>query len=141
MEENSIFVDANIFVALLNKRDASHAKALTLWKEFEHSKQELITSNFVLSEAITVLSMRAGKQIALSFADTVYHKTSVLRVLRVNEEMEQRALFYLKSFKSKNVSFCDCVTFAILELQEIKSIATFDKDFKIAKSHFQVIDK
>ena len=141
MAENNIFIDANVFIALLNRQDGLHERASVLWSELENRGYSLITSNFVISEVITVLSMRVGKQVALQFADTVYRKTAVLNVLRADEQTELHALSYLKSFKTKNISFCDCVTMAILKMRNIKKIATFDSDFKRVKSSFQVIDK
>ena len=141
MAENNIFIDANVFIALLNRQDGLHERASVLWGELENRGYSLITSNFVISEVITVLSMRAGKQVALLFADMVYHKTTILRVLRVNEETELSAISYLKLFKSKNISFCDCVTMAILKIYNIKNIATFDGDFKNTKLPFKVIVK
>ena len=82
MAENNIFIDANVFIALLNRQDGLHERASVLWSELENKRHNLVTSNFVISEVITVLSMRAGKQVALQFADAVYRKTAVLNVLR-----------------------------------------------------------
>ena len=140
MAENNIFIDANVFIALLNRQDGLHGKASVLWSELENNRYSLVTSNFVISEVITVLSMRAGKQVALLFADMVYHKTTILRVLRVNEETELSAISYLKLFKSKNVSFCDCATMAILKIYNIKNIATFDKDFHMKNARFKIMN-
>ena len=141
MAENNIFIDANVFIALLNRQDGLHERASALWDELENKGYDLVTSNFVISEVITVLSMRAGKQVALLFANMVYHKTAVLRILRVNEETELRAVSYLKSLKSKNVSFCDCATLAVLDLFNIDNLATFDKDFKLQNSSFKIINE
>lgn len=138
--ENKVFIDSSIFVALLNKNDSLHKKAIEAIKNIKESGLEPITSNFVLNEVITVLSLRVSKKIALFFANFIYLRDSILDVIKVDEKIENKAVDYLKNTKSKNISFCDCATLAILDLFQIKNIATFDKDFKIKNANFKIVN-
>ena len=64
----------------------------------------------------------------------------MLNIIRIDEKIENKAIDYLKKIKSKNISFCDCTILAILDLFEIKNIATFDKDFNIKDANFKIIN-
>ena len=137
---NKVFIDSSVFIALLNKDDSLHKKAVDLIKNMQENGLEPITSNFVLNEVITVLSLRVNKKTALFFAEFSHAKDSALNVISVGEKIENKAIDYLKKIKSKNISFCDCTILAILDLFEIKNIATFDKDFNIKDANFKIIN-
>ncbi len=134
-----IFVDANVFIALLNERDALHRRAVEVVSAFRERDLLSVTSNFVISEVITVLSQRSGKRAALFFADSLYGEKAHIQVITVDPQVEMRALDYLRMVESKNVSFCDCVSLALMEVFGIKKIATFDRDFRIKNAPYEII--
>ena len=138
--ENSIFIDSNVFIAELNENDTLHSRAKSLLERIESQNLSSITSNFVISEAITVLSQRVGKNVAVSFADFIYNKNASIDIIAIDREIELEGLAYLKRLKSKNVSFCDCATMAILKIYNIKNIATFDKDFHMKNARFKIMN-
>ena len=138
--ENSIFIDSNVFIAELNENDTLHSRAKSLLERIESQNLSSITSNFVISEAITVLSQRVGKNVAVSFADFIYNKDASIDIIAIDREIELEGLAYLKRLKSKNVSFCDCATMAILKIYNIKNIATFDKDFHMKNARFKIMN-
>mgnify|MGYP001615974658 FL=1 len=134
-----IFVDANVFIALLNERDALHRRAVEVVSAFRERDLLSVTSNFVISEVITVLSQRSGKRAGLFFADSLYGEKAHIQVITVDPQVEMRALDYLRMVESKNVSFCDCVSLALMEVFGIKKIATFDRDFRIKNAPYEII--
>ena len=138
--ENSIFIDSNVFIAELNENDTLHSRAKSLLERIESRNLSSITSNFVISEAITVLSQRAGNNVAVSFADFIYNKNASIDIIAIDREIELEGLAYLKRLKSKNVSFCDCAAMAILKIYNIKNIATFDKDFHMENARFKIMN-
>lgn len=136
---DKIFIDSNVFIALLNKDDALYTKAVRTLHTIKERGLLPVTSNFVVNEVITVLSLRINKKIAVMFADFVYGDESGLSVITVDRNIELKAVTYLKQFKSKNISFCDCTIFALLELLPIAYIATFDTDFKTKHTKAKII--
>lgn len=131
MEGSNIFVDSNVFVGVFNKDDALHKRAITLWGFLEKEQYRIVVSNFTISEVITVLSQRVDKETALEFAATMYgNERSEVEIIYSDERIEIRALDYLKSIPSKNVSFVDATIFAIIDLYQIRKLASFDKIFQ-----------
>lgn len=57
MEANErAFVDTNYFVALFNPLDALHQAALKTGKQMDKAGVQLVISNFIFLEAVTVLA-------------------------------------------------------------------------------------
>lgn len=137
--KKSVFVDANVFIALINQEDRLHQRALELRDQLRKEKGRLVTSSFVLAEVLTVLSLRVNKKKAIEFGELVYKKTKFLKIIRPTKGTEELALDYFKRIKSKNISFVDCLTLAIVKIFGIKRIFSFDKDFLRIKPKFELI--
>ena len=131
---DKVFVDSNVFIGILNTRDALHKKALRVWETLRKKQYRIVVSNFVISEVITVLSQRASKQDALEFAYSIYFDDKhEIELVHLDENLEFRTLEHFKAQTSKNVSFVDASNLAIMEAYKIKKIASFDKIFRKQK--------
>ena len=131
---DKVFVDSNVFIGVLNTHDALHEKALNLWETLKKEQCGLVVSNGIISEVITVLSQRVGKQKALDFAYSIYFDDKhEIEIVRLDETIELKALEHIEVISSKNVSFIDATNIAIMELYGIKKLASFDKEFRKQK--------
>lgn len=130
-----IFVDTSAFVALNNKNEPNHIVADALLGQLDLSTTILLTSNYTIAETITILSQRISKEIAINFKEL---DVPTLEVIWVNEMIEAAAFDIFKKIKSKNVSFIDCTSFALMRELGIKTVFTFDRDFK--KQGFSLLE-
>lgn len=87
-----------------------------------------MTSQAVLGELLTVGSMRYDKELTIEFVEAILQSNT--RVVLEKYNLIKRAFSIFKSIKSKNISWVDCFSFAIIEKFKIQKILTFDKDFK-----------
>ncbi|MEK7593136.1 MAG: hypothetical protein AAB464_00235 [Patescibacteria group bacterium] len=133
-------MDSNIFIAGLNKDDSLHNRAKAVLRNIGKQNLLAITSNFIINEVITVLSQRVSKTTAITFANFIYDSDTAIDIMTINRNIEIKAIDYLKNLKSKNISFCDCATFAILNLFNIDNIATFDRDFRLKSGNFKIMN-
>jgi len=69
-----IFVDTQGWVALNNKRDKFHQKAVTVNKAYIKQGNKFITSNYVLDETYTLILSRIGHREAVKFGEMI-HRT------------------------------------------------------------------
>jgi predicted nucleic acid-binding protein len=121
-----LFVDANVFIALLNKDDSLHGRATNLWSELDAAGYILATSNVVVSEAITVLSQRASRELAHVLAETMYANTDAdIELLYSEKATEQHAYTIFK--KTKGISFVDAIILALMDMHDIDHLASFDR--------------
>lgn len=122
-----VFVDASAYISSLNKKDLNHKKAMSLSQDLFQKGAEFITSNLVVYEVYTILSLKVDKKIAIGFHRKI--KEERLSIIYMREEFEEAAWQIFEKEKSKNVSFFDCTSFAIIKKFKINSVFSFDHDF------------
>lgn len=124
---SKVFVDTNIFVAIRDTRDSTHGRAVKIYEEFKAKKVKFFTSSDVISETLTVLAKKLGKLAAIDFLDNF----SVLtKEIFIDKYLHQGTREFFKRVKSKNISFIDCSSVVAMKRNKIKTIFSFDKDFK-----------
>src|SRR5947209_2353635 len=126
-----IFVDTGAFVARYHAQDQFHGASLTSWDKLRKSGAKLYTSNFVLDETITLLGRRAGYGFAAGKARLIYASPS-LTVLRPEAKDELRAVELFTKYADQEMSFTDCVSFALMSGHKIKQVFGYDDDFVLA---------
>jgi predicted nucleic acid-binding protein len=123
-----VFVDTSAYIASLYRKDINHRKALEISQELFDKGADFITSNVVVYEVYTVLARKVEKTTAILFHQKIIDES--LPIVYMDEDLEEIAFSIFEKEKSKNVSFFDCTSFAIIKKLQIKSIFSFDRDFE-----------
>jgi len=121
-----IYIDASFYLALLNSKDSNHQKAKNLAQK--HSAKQLVTSQIIIGETLTVGSMRINKDLTLKFVDQIYNSST--QIVLESPKLVEQAYDYFSLVPSKNISWADCFSFAVINQLKINEVLTFDKDFK-----------
>lgn len=121
----SIFIDTSVFYAVLNKKDKYHKKAKEFFLTASKRNLHFITSNFVVAETHALLLNRVGRDIAL-----LWLKAVPAIIVRATETDEERAKEIILTYMDKDFSYCDTVSFSIIERLSIEKVLAFDKHFK-----------
>ena len=124
-----IFVDTSAFLALENRRDFYHSKALLFKDTCLKTGQSLITSDYVLDESYTIIRLRAGHTIAVQFGESL-RKSQFIRIEHIIPEIIEEAWRLFKKFEDHDFSFTDCTSFALMERLNISNAFTFDAHFQ-----------
>ncbi len=124
-----IFIDTDTLVGLTLSVDNLHQQACKISKNLSRVKHELFTSSDVLKEALTVISQRGGKKVALDFLKTMESKKSGIDIIFVNEELHHEGIKMFTRIKQKDISVVDCVSYIIMKQYSIEYIFSFDKHF------------
>ena len=122
-----ILVDSCVFIAYANTKDHHHEKAVEILEnvvEGEYGKAFL--TDYIFSEVVTVMLLRVGFDHAKKLGK--YLLSSEFEFLRIDEIGFKRA--WETFCKVENMSFTDCTHLALMEVYEIKKIATFDRGFQ-----------
>lgn len=121
-----IFLDANFLISLFVE-DHNHNKiAVKIWEKIRN--EELIISNSVILEVITVLNIKL--KVSKDILEDAYinlndDKFKIVDDIGVYDEgMENLLIIY-----PKRIPLFDSVYMALMKELEIKEIATFDKHF------------
>jgi predicted nucleic acid-binding protein len=133
-----IFVDSDAFVALAKEDDNNHNKAVKLLELLLTQSVTFITSNYVFSETVTVISMRVGHKQAVAFIEKLKTQDNEFEIKWVDADIEATAIEIFKRQTSKNTSFVDCTNMALLEQLHAEAIFSFDEVYK--QNGFQTVE-
>ena len=129
-----IFIDTNFFVAMLNKKDSKHKRALEilhLLKTPEWGTR--LISDYVLDETITFLwSHTRNKNIVKYFYVNLILNNNFARIEKItSEDIDQSWKIWNKyaEYPKRPLSFTDCTILALLDRLKINTLITFDDEF------------
>jgi uncharacterized protein len=121
---NRVLVDTGGFYAALNRRDAFHREAARLFRRARRDRWFLFTTNFVLAESHALILARMGRDQAWSFLQAIL--TGSTNLIRAEEADERRARAIIEQYQDKEFSYCDAVSFAVMERLDIREALAFD---------------
>lgn len=131
MTYDEVFIDSSYYCALVNSEDSLHKKSLKYINSLENS----YTSNFVLLESYTVISQKAGKTTAVKFGERMQSQSNT-SILLVTPNVEHLSWEIFKSINNKNLSYVDCSILALLQINKINTLLSFDSHFKPFENQF-----
>lgn len=124
------FVDTGAFIAITDKSDQYHSRAATYFRKLLKFRHPLLTTNFVLDETYTRLKRKLGSKASITFGDEI-RKSDQLETIIVDREIERRAWEIFKKYQDQEFSYTDCTSFAVMEINKLKTAFAFDTHFEI----------
>ena len=122
-----VFVDTGAYAALANEEDARHHDAIAIARSLGQRRSLLYTTNFVVAETHALLVDRANRALALSMLERIYQGANV--IVRVDEGHEHRAREIVASYRDKDFTLVDAMSFAVMDQLGIDVAFTFDRHF------------
>lgn len=117
--------DSSAILALLDADDADHAKAARTARKIAVERRPCFITNYVEAETHALLLRKLGRALALEWL-----LRGGLPVIRVLPREEERAKEILSRHADKDWSLCDAISFAVLEIREVRSAFSFDRYFR-----------
>jgi len=124
-----VFIDTSAFYALASKNDVFHQKAKELYKKIL-TKDEPVTTSYVMVETIALLQNRGGHPAALRFLESL-NDGNWIEILWVTQALHFEGC-RLFGEKNRDISFVDCVSFAAMNQFAISHFFGFDEHFEKA---------
>jgi predicted nucleic acid-binding protein len=125
----TVFVDSGGFFGNMDADDAHHERACELFVRARTEHWRLITTNAVVYETHALLTARArDRRAALRFLDAI--DARLCAVHRIGPDDERAALAILRSHADKGYSYCDALSFAVMERSGITHAIAFDRHFR-----------
>lgn len=124
-----LFVDTSAWLAINDKDDQYHKKAVAKIAEIKNHKIELLTSEYVFDESITIIRHRITHKAAVIFGDSLLD-SRIVTILDICSEDRSGAWELFKKYSDKDLSFTDCTSFLIMKKLRIQKAFSFDEHFK-----------
>ena len=122
----NVFADTSALFSLLVRDDFMHIRAQLNFAHFARHNFQLVTSSFVLVEAIALLQRRVGLDAVRDFNGKI---SPLMEVVWVDADWHNRGMLRMLAQNQRNLSVVDCVSFEIMEAREITEAFTFDRHF------------
>ncbi len=128
---NRVFVDTSAFVSFMDCKDPYYDEALQTFRSVQQRNVEIITTDFVFDETITVVQSRVGHGAAVSAGNHILNST-VITLYWLDTEIKLRAWEYFRRHRDKSYSFTDCTSFVLMKDMGIRHYIAFDGHFRQA---------
>jgi len=124
-----IFVDTSVFFALADETDKNHQEAKKLSGKIRREKLEIVISDHILSETLTLIRRKMGFQKALLIGNKLFD-SKITNLIIIGEGMLKEGWDIFLKYSDKDFSFVDCISFAIMKHEGIDTAFTFDRHFE-----------
>jgi hypothetical protein len=128
-----IFIDTSAWIAIEDKGDTNHKKAMEFKNKILISRNRLITTNYVLDETYTLMLMNSGyaKTVAFKYNLDQFIRNNLLIIYYINTEIEKYSWEVFEQFnRDKMWSFTDCTSKVIMEKLGLVEVFAFDRHFE-----------
>ena len=131
VEPRKIFVDTWAWYALTDRSDTDHKTAETVNARLINQGHTFVTTNFVMSESLTLIRYKMHHDIAVQFWETIQQldKSELVEIVRVNQAHEERAWEIFRHYADQDFSFTDCTSFAVMQELQLSRAFTGDHHF------------
>jgi predicted nucleic acid-binding protein len=137
-----IFIDTWAWVALADKSDAYHRKAKAQHKKLTRTKQQYITTDYVVGETITYLYAALGSSKAEAFVTAVLTAadTGSYVLFHVSQQQFRSAWRMRQRYADKpDISFVDFTSMAVMQELGIVDVFTGDSHFTQVNLGFRLL--
>ncbi|MCQ3936544.1 MAG: VapC toxin family PIN domain ribonuclease [Chloroflexi bacterium] len=121
-----IFVDTSAIYALISGDETQAGQAVPAWEAILERGSTLITNNYVLVEAISLLQNRTGLASVHAFRSSIM---PFLQVVWIDEKIHSAIMNHLLSANRRQLSLVDCSSFETMRQLGIEQVFTFDEHF------------
>ncbi|MGH7267830.1 MAG: type II toxin-antitoxin system VapC family toxin [Candidatus Rokuibacteriota bacterium] len=124
----AVFVDTGGWVALRYRRDQRHERARALLRRIRADQLGLVTTEWVLAEAVTLLKARGAVHHALALGEAL-QAGRLGHLVESTAERRRRAWDLFVRYRALRVGWVDCSSFAAMEELGLQQFVGFDEDF------------
>mgnify|MGYP001809844345 CR=1 FL=1 len=120
------FIDTSALLAVFDRDDEFHEKAVATWRRLIGEEWRMITSSYTLLETLALFQKRLGlKAVRTLQIDVV----PLLDVIWVTKALHDAAVTALLATERRKRSLVDCTGFEVMRSGSLTRAFTFDRHF------------
>ena len=126
-----IFVDTWAWYALADINDTDHQLAREANIRLLDDGYTFVISNYVLSEAVTLIRYKMYHAAAVQFWHTMQQliERGLLELVHISPVLESVAWSIFEKYADQDFSFVDCTSFAVMRDMGLSEVFTADHHF------------
>ena len=122
------YIDTSAILAVLNAEDEHHAAASAAWAEAVTGGIAILTSNYVVVEAVSLLQRRHGIPAARRFVDDMLPKIEILWAGPETHDVGLASMFAASSKRGPSLVYC--VGFELIRKEKVALVLAYDRHFE-----------
>jgi hypothetical protein len=119
-----VFADTFYYLALVNPKDAGHAKAVAF---AQTSTRPMVTTDWVITEVADALCDVVNRPLFAKLLKMI--QSGATKVVRSDSTLMDRGLAFYASRPDKDWPLTDCISFVMMNEQNMTEALTGDKHF------------
>jgi len=131
MATRSVFADTSFFFALVAKRDPAHTAAVKIYAKLLRAGSQVVTTDYVLDETLTLTKARINSEIALALLDRI-ESSEAITMEDIDPQRFVATKTYFRRHADHGYSFTDCASFVLMRELKMTAALTTDRHFKAA---------
>jgi predicted nucleic acid-binding protein len=125
-----VFVDATAWIAIASAKDENHEAASEYIRNAAESGILLFTTRFIFAETLIFIRKRVSVEKAIEFGGYLQGSPQV-KMLEVQPELHEKAWEIFTKYRDwRDLSYVDCLSFAIMKKSGLRTAFAFDDDFR-----------
>lgn len=130
---NEVFADTSGWANFFVDTEPYHAKAVMLMDRLQQKTRRVVTTNYVLSELLPLLTIRFRiRRVRALKVIEVIRSVPWVEIVHVDEALDAAAWHLLEKRLDKEWSLVDAVSFLVMENRRMTEALTTDKHFEQA---------
>lgn len=121
-------MDTSAWVALRYRPDQYHVRARSLLRKLRARALGLVTTEWVMSEAFTLLKSRGAMDQAIVLGQDM-EAGRLGQLVESSRERRRRAWDLFVRYRELDAGWVDCASFAVMDELGIRHFFGFDEDF------------
>ena len=128
---NEVFVDTSGWANAFVKTEPYYAEASTLITQRKQQNRRVVTTNYVLSELIPLLTrrLRIPRERGLHYIETL-RSADWIEIVHIDERLDKEAWKLLAERLDKQWSLVDAASFVVMRERGISEALATDKHFE-----------
>ena len=130
---NEVFADTSGWASFFVETELHHAKVLRLMEQWQQKTRRVVTTNYVLSELLPLLTMRlhVRRKRALNLIEPI-RLDPLVEIVHIDESLDADAWRLLENRLDKTWSLVDAASFVVMKNRRITEALTTDHHFEQA---------
>jgi hypothetical protein len=125
---NAVFADTWFFLAMLNPAAPQHERALATARA---DRRHRVTTDWVLVEVGDALCRHGNRDVFTRFYDWIHQQPGV-SVIPASRQLLEEGMHLFRYRRDKDWPMTDCISFVVMEDEEIRDALTGDRHFEQA---------
>lgn len=126
---NRVFGDTYFFIALLNRRESQHRRAVEFYSS--QTFEQILTTAWVLTELADGMSGRSTRTKCSEFIRRLLQDRNT-RVIPPDDRLFGRGFELFEERSDKEWSLTDCISFVVMKEEGLQEALTGDRHFQQA---------